>query len=89
MEEKILVAKLSREIPIRAKVYRATAKSQLEDYEGAYEVIPKTTPQTLETKDKILRDNVTVFAIPYAEVSNPSDGKTAIIGEKIDYLGDV
>ena len=49
-------------------------------YGGSYEVTPKTVAQTLETKDKKMKDNVSVLAIPYFEVSN-TDGTTVIIGE--------
>lgn len=47
-------------------------------YPGPYEVIPKTYDQILPTKDKNMSDDVTVFEIPYAEVSNP-DGTTVNI----------
>lgn len=50
-----------------------------EDYAGEYNVIPKIEAQSLPTADKHLTDNVTVEAIPYYEVSNPT-GKTIIIG---------
>ena len=53
---------------------------RLPDYEGAYEVTPRKVEQVLETKDKSMTDNVTVFAIPYAEVSNLGGGLTATIG---------
>lgn len=50
------------------------------DYEGEYEITPKITEQVLETKNKSLLDNITVFQIPYASVSNPSGGNTVTIG---------
>ena len=53
---------------------------RLPDYEGTYEVTPRKVEQVLETKDKSMTDNVTVFAIPYAEVSNLGGGLTATIG---------
>lgn len=49
-------------------------------YEGEYEVTPNLEVQILETKDLRMTDDVTVKEIPYAEVSNPIGGKTAIIG---------
>lgn len=50
-------------------------------YDGLYTVVPKAAESTiLETRNKTMRDNVTVLEIPYAEVSNPIGGKTAIIG---------
>lgn len=39
-------------------------------YEGSYEVIPKVKKQYLYTRDKWLKDDVTVHDIPYDEVSN-------------------
>lgn len=51
-----------------------------EHYEGPYEVTPMVSEQTLETDEKVMDENVVVFAIPYSEVSNPSGGKTATIG---------
>lgn len=51
-----------------------------EIYEGSYDVVPQTTPQTLETQHKVMNANVTVHEIPYAEVSNISGGMTATIG---------
>jgi len=52
----------------------------LELYSGDYNVTPKTTLQVLPTAQKAMMDNVKVFAIPYAEVSNVSGGITATIG---------
>lgn len=52
-------------------------------YTGEYTVIPKTTPQTLETAGKRMTEDVSVFAIPYYEVSNPSDGTTVYIGTEL------
>ena len=51
-----------------------------EEYPGPYDVIPKVNPQQLETQSKLMRSNVTVWGIPYDEVSNLY-GKTVIIGE--------
>lgn len=52
-----------------------------DSYTGPYIVVPKTAQSTiLATRNKTMRDDVTVLEIPYAEVSNPIGGKTAIIG---------
>ena len=53
---------------------------RLPDYEGEYQITPRITEQILETKDKSMVDNVTIFQIPYAAVSNPSGGQTVTIG---------
>ena len=51
-----------------------------EPYEGDYEIIPKVEPQTMLTKNKVMTDDVTIKAIPIAEVTNETGGKTATIG---------
>lgn len=48
-------------------------------YEGDYNLIPKVLSQTMDTKDKVMKQNVTVDEIPFHEVSNET-GKTIIIG---------
>lgn len=50
-------------------------------YEGVYDVTPKITEQTMPTKDKTMREDVTIFSIPYAETTNIGGGYTATIGE--------
>lgn len=50
-----------------------------EEYSGDYEIIPRTYSQHLNTADKIMRKDVDIDKIPYAEVSNPSGGTTVII----------
>ncbi len=66
---------------ITVDLYRATLSSNPgEEYDGDYQITPKTSPQELETKNKTLKDNITVLSIPYFEVSN-TDGTTVIIGE--------
>ena len=53
-----------------------------EIYDGEYTVKPMPyESQELETRDKLLQDNVVVLAIPYFETSNISDGLTVYIGE--------
>lgn len=51
-----------------------------EYYIGEYDVTPKIKSQVLETRDKLMSDDVTVRAIPFYEVSNPQGGTTFIIG---------
>lgn len=52
-------------------------------YEGTYVVIPQTSEQTLETRDKRMQDNVTVREVPYFEVSNEK-GLTVYIAQNIN-----
>ena len=49
-------------------------------YSGEYTVTPKVEAQTMPTKSKLMLDDVTIEAIPYAEVSNSTNGKTITIG---------
>lgn len=52
-------------------------------YDGAYSVTPKVYEETtLETKQKLMKSNVTVARIPQYQVSNDADGVTLIIGEE-------
>lgn len=51
-----------------------------EKYDGTYQVTPKFTEETLETKDKLMKENVTISPIGVARVSNPSGGTTVYIG---------
>lgn len=49
-----------------------------EIYTGSYEVTPMTYPQYLETQNKMMTDDVTVYEIPYSETSNVY-GTTVVI----------
>lgn len=51
-------------------------------YEGEYIVTPRTTQQSLETKHKTMRDDVTVLEIPYYQTSNEAGGYTVIIADE-------
>lgn len=51
-----------------------------EPYDGPYTVTPDFETQKLATKDKLLKDNVTVDPIAVARVENPAGGKTIFIG---------
>ena len=53
-------------------------------YEGPYEVTPRAHNETiLETRNKLMADNVTVLEIPYWETTNP-DGKTVYIAGEVE-----
>lgn len=65
---------------------RGTVSQQIEHdtyYEGAYEVTPKITEQTLETADKVMRTDVTVHEVPYSEVRNEAGGLTVNIAYEL------
>lgn len=51
-----------------------------EVYTGDYNVIPRVYQQILETKDKVMVDDVTVEIIPLLKVTNISNGYTVTIG---------
>lgn len=55
------------------------------EYEGEYEATPDTEPIILPTKDRVLKEDITVFKIPLWEVSNPTNGTTVYIGGKEVY----
>lgn len=54
-----------------------------EFFEGPYYVTPMVSEQSLETKDKLMKENVEVAAIPFFQVSNPSGGSTIFIGDEV------
>lgn len=56
---------------------------QGDPYEGDYAVTPKVAAQTLPTEKKLMMDDLTVNAIPYYNVSNPSGGQTIYIGNEV------
>lgn len=49
-------------------------------YNGDYNIIPRVYQQVLETKDKVMLDDVTVENIPLSRVINLSNGYTVTIG---------
>lgn len=51
-------------------------------FEGPYSVTPKVIDQLLETRNKVMQADVTVFKIPYFQTSNQS-GDTVYIGSEI------
>ena len=50
-----------------------------EEYQGEYEVTPRTYEQVLATRNKRLSENVTVFEIPYHQTTNQAGGYTVSI----------
>ena len=53
---------------------------ELPEYEGEYTITPSIEEQTMETKNKTMSEDVTILAIPYAEVTNNTGGMTVTIG---------
>ena len=52
-------------------------------YKGDYEVTPAFEQQSLATADKVLKEDVTVKAIPRYDVTNEAGGITTYIGGMI------
>ena len=51
-----------------------------EIYDGDYNVIPRVYQQVLQTKDKLMIDDVTVEVIPLSKIKNLQNGYTVTIG---------
>lgn len=71
--------------PIQLKVcgyQRVTVYGEADPYEGAYEVTPKISAQKLETKKKVLTDDINVKGVPAYETSNTAGGKTFYIAKE-------
>ena len=66
--------------PDMGVVHKVTELVGGELYEGDYVVRPEVDQQTLPTATKLMRDDLTVLAIPRHEVDNDAGGQTCIIG---------
>lgn len=62
-----------------ASILKAIVAKIPATYSGSYEVTPSASAQSLSTSGKVMKDNVSVSAIPYKEESN-SSGTTVTIG---------
>lgn len=60
--------------------YSSGKHPTIPQYVGEYTIIPDFEKQQLETKNKMLKDNVVVEEIPHYMVSN-STGNTFVIGK--------
>ena len=69
--------------PVFGEVHTVTEYVGGELYNGSYTITPGIWEQKMATRSKIMTDDVTVKAIPYYEVSNPSGGNTVFIGAEI------
>jgi hypothetical protein len=68
---------------IKTALQNKAAVPDVKDYEGKYDVTPAFDAQVLETKDKYLRDDVQINAIPIIRVSNTSGGTTVFIATEV------
>ena len=53
---------------------------QQESYDGSYEVTPTIGQQILQTKNKMMVNDLTIKSIPYSESDNSAGGITVTIG---------
>lgn len=77
---------------IRFKILGSTVHMMVSDaeviyksadpYTGSYTITPKVDEQTMETRNKLMQDNVTIKAIPYRETENDL-GTTIYIGSEL------
>lgn len=67
-------------IELEIKDYIGTYTPEgIEQYEGDYTIIPKVSEQKMQTKNKMMKDNVKIQKIPIHEFSNDY-GTTVVIG---------
>lgn len=76
----MLEAEIINDELLEAELLAEFVEVGAEDYKGAYIITPNFDEQKLETKGLIMRNDVTIHAIPVESVSNSSGGKTIIIG---------
>ena len=67
-------------LPINAEIVNRLTTSSADEYHGAYIVDPDFEGITLGTRNKLMRDDVTVNPIEVSEVSNLAGGITVYIG---------
>lgn len=55
---------------------------EIDVYMGAHTVTPSDNQTVLGTENKLVRENITVHAIPFFSVGNTSGGNTVYIGSE-------
>lgn len=65
---------------ISGTVSTRSGSSALPWYDGPYRITSAFHLQTLNTKLKIMKEDINVDPMPYSEVSNPAGGLTVNIG---------
>lgn len=63
---------------------QVTVLEAAEVYDGDYDVTPQVTPQVLQTRQKLMREDLRVKAIPYYDVANLAGGSTVYIAAVIE-----
>lgn len=79
-----LVEVVAAEDLVEVSVGSETVVMAGEVYPGPYTVDPDFVGVTLPTREKNMREDITVNAIEVQRVSNPTGGKTVYIGGIID-----
>lgn len=72
-----------QEIDIEFGQIQQIASGDIPVYEGDYTVTPNVDGKTLQTKDKLMKENVIVEKIPCFVVSNISGGNTVYIAKEM------
>ena len=80
MLKAVIKARLPNTLTATVSAKITGGSTSYETYNGAYIVDPDFTGETLETRGKMMRDDVTVKPIEVARVSNTQGGKTVYIG---------
>ena len=81
-QKRIVFASVKRVREVSCRVYKATRPGGTQ-YGGIYTVTPEFSAQTLATRGKSMRDDVTVEAITVSRTENLSGGNTVYIGGEI------
>lgn len=75
-----LTADIKTSQPISAELGISFSGNGVPAYKGNYEVIPKSTSQTLKTQGFRMEKDVSVTGIPISITENQSKGNTVFIG---------
>lgn len=74
--------KVKEEAPVKFKIDSTLIVGEGEPYEGEYIITPLAfTDQILDTKNKVLTEDIVVQKVPKYETSNVSGGYTVYIAE--------
>lgn len=79
ISEKTWNVSLKEQPGYKTSVISGIIKTDLPDYDGAYEVVPDADGQELGTANRTLRQDVTIHPIPYLETTNEAGGYTVSI----------
>lgn len=72
VKENIVRMRVSDAVPVSGVV--------ADQYEGEYTIVPKMEVQTMTTKNKMMKENVTIEKIHIVVAPNSAGGNTVIIG---------